>query len=188
MVRSTPFYIRLLCGLLVPKVRIPGAEVAGKVVAAGRNVVKFKPGDEVHGDISECGFGGWAEYVCAPESALALKPAAMTFAEAAALPHAARLTIHGLRDYGQAAGRADAVDQWCRRRGRYLRSTNCPVGATRFLSGRHLKSLLALVVPFHPEVPAIRPSGVCSLPRPCPACRRLSAVPRRRPTPKSSFV
>lgn len=104
MVRGTPLYIRiLLCGLLVPKVRIPGAEVAGKVVAAGRNVVKFKPGDGVYGDISECGFGGWAASGCAPESALALKPAAMTLEEAPApaLPHAAMLAIQGLRDYGK---------------------------------------------------------------------------------------
>jgi NADPH:quinone reductase-like Zn-dependent oxidoreductase len=101
LVRGTPFYIRLICGLLAPKVRIPGTEVAGKVVAAGRNVKKFRPGDEVYGDLSECGFGGWAEHVCAPESALALKPAAMSFAEAAAMPHAATLALQGLRDHGK---------------------------------------------------------------------------------------
>ena len=101
LVRGKPFFIRLLCGLLKPKIKIPGVDVAGQVEAVGRNVMKFQPGDEVYGDISECGFGGFAEYVCAHENALALKPASMTFVEAAAIPHAAMLAIQGLRDKGQ---------------------------------------------------------------------------------------
>ncbi len=101
LVRGKPFFIRLLCGLLKPKIQIPGVDIAGQVEAVGRNVKKFQPGDEVYGDISECGFGGFAEYVCAHENALALKPASMTFAEAAAIPHAAMLAIQGLRDKGQ---------------------------------------------------------------------------------------
>lgn len=101
LMRGTPFYIRLLCGVLKPKVRIPGVDVAGQVEEVGRNVTKFQPGDEVYGDLSECGFGGFAEYVCAPESALASKPSGMTFVEAAAIPHAAMLAMQGLIDQGQ---------------------------------------------------------------------------------------
>jgi NADPH:quinone reductase-like Zn-dependent oxidoreductase len=101
LVRGKPFFIRLLCGLLKPKITIPGVDIAGWVEAVGRSVKRFQPGDEVYGDISECGFGGFAEYVCARENALALKPASMTFVEAAAIPHAAMLAIQGLRDKGQ---------------------------------------------------------------------------------------
>ena len=100
LVRGKPVYIRLLCGLFTPNVRIPGAEIAGRVEAIGQNVTKFQPGDAVFGDISECGFGGFAEYVCVPETALSLKPDGMTFVEAAALPHAAMLAVQGLIDEG----------------------------------------------------------------------------------------
>ena len=101
LVRGTPFYIRLLCGWRKPNIQIPGAEVAGRVTAVGPNVTRFHPGDAVYGDISECGFGGFAEYVCVPETALAPKPEKMTFAEAAAIPHAAMLAMQGLMDAGQ---------------------------------------------------------------------------------------
>ena len=69
--------------------------------AVGPNVTGFEPGDAVYGDISECGFGGFAEYVCVPETALALKPDSMTFTEATALPHAAMLAVQGLVDEGK---------------------------------------------------------------------------------------
>ena len=101
LMRGTPFYIRLLCGLIKPKIQIPGVEIAGRVEVVGKNVTKFQPGDAVYGDISECGFGGFAEYVCASENALALKPDSMTFVEAAAIPHAAMLAVQGLHDEGQ---------------------------------------------------------------------------------------
>ena len=101
LVRGTPFYIRLLCGLLNPKIRIPGVDIAGQVEAVGKNVKRFHPGDEVYGDLSECGFGGFAEFVCADENALVLKSASMSFVEAAAIPHAAMLALQGLRDKGK---------------------------------------------------------------------------------------
>jgi NADPH:quinone reductase-like Zn-dependent oxidoreductase len=101
LMRGSPFYIRLFCGLRKPHILIPGAEVAGRVAAIGRNVTTFRPGDAVYGDISEYGFGGFAEYVCVPEQALALKPDAMTFVEAAAMPHAAMLALQALCDEGQ---------------------------------------------------------------------------------------
>ena len=101
LMRGTPFFIRLLCGLLQPKIKILGVDVAGKVKAVGQRVKQFQPGDEVYGDLSECGFGSFAEFVCAKENAQALKPAGMTFVQAAAIPHAAVLAIQGLRDQGQ---------------------------------------------------------------------------------------
>ena len=99
-VRGKPWAFRPLFGLLKPKVNILGAEVAGEVEAVGNHVTKFQPGDAVYGDISEAGFGGFAEYVCVPQSALSLKPTAITFEEAAAIPHAAMLAAQGLIDIG----------------------------------------------------------------------------------------
>ena len=101
LLRGTPFMNRLLFGLLKPKYKILGSDIAGQVEAVGRNVKQFQPGDEVFGDISGGGWGGFAEYVCARENALALKPASMTFEEAAAVPQAAVLALQGLRDKGQ---------------------------------------------------------------------------------------
>ncbi|HUU39696.1 MAG TPA: NAD(P)-dependent alcohol dehydrogenase [Desulfatiglandales bacterium] len=96
-----PYVVRLMFGLLKPKLKILGCDIAGRIEALGRNVKKFQLGDEVFGDISGCGLGGFAEYVCAHENALALKPAGMTFEEAAAVPQAAVLALQGLRDKGQ---------------------------------------------------------------------------------------
>ena len=95
------FVTRLIHGLLKPKIKILGCDIAGQVEAVGKNVKQFQQGDEVFGDLCECGFGGFAEYVCAPENALALKPASMTFEEAAAIPQAGMLAVQGLRDKGQ---------------------------------------------------------------------------------------
>jgi len=101
LLRGDPFLVRLDSGLLKPKNKILGADIAGRVEAVGRNVKQFKPGDEVFGDISACGLGGFAEYVCARENALALKPPSMTFEQAAAVPMAAVTALQGLRDKGQ---------------------------------------------------------------------------------------
>ena len=100
IVRGTPFYIRLLCGFFQPKVQILGVDVVGEVVAVGQNVTRFQPGDKVYGDLSESGFGGFAEYVCAPADAVAVKPESMSYIDAAAIPHAAMLALQGLRDLG----------------------------------------------------------------------------------------
>src|ERR671920_342433 len=94
-----PLYARI-GGLLRPRHQILGSDVAGRVEMAGRNVRRFRPGDEVFGDI-QGRMGGFAEYVCARESALALKPASMTFEEGAALPQAAVIALQGIRDKGQ---------------------------------------------------------------------------------------
>jgi NADPH:quinone reductase-like Zn-dependent oxidoreductase len=101
-VRGEPFLVRLMgAGLLKPKNKILGADIAGRVEAVDRNVKQFQPGDEVFGDLSACGRGAFAEYVSVPENALALKPANMTFEEAAAVPEAAVVALQGLRDKGQ---------------------------------------------------------------------------------------
>src|SRR5436309_9173794 len=81
-------------GLLRPRHQILGSDIAGRVEMAGRNIRRFQPGDEVFGDILGR-MGGFAEYVCARERALALKPASMTFEEAAAIPQAAVIALKG---------------------------------------------------------------------------------------------
>jgi NADPH:quinone reductase-like Zn-dependent oxidoreductase len=97
-----PFIVRMMgAGLLEPKHKILGSDIAGRVETVGENVKQFQPGDEVFGDLSECGRGGFAEYVAAPEDALALKPANLTFEDAAAVPEAAVVALQGLRDKGQ---------------------------------------------------------------------------------------
>jgi NADPH:quinone reductase-like Zn-dependent oxidoreductase len=97
--RGKPLYARL-GGLLRPRQQRLGSDIAGRVELAGRNVRRFRPGDEVFGDVLPR-LGGFAEYVCARESALALKPASMTFEEAAAIPQAAVIALQGIRDKGQ---------------------------------------------------------------------------------------
>jgi NADPH:quinone reductase-like Zn-dependent oxidoreductase len=97
-------FLRAASASAPPRVRIGGSDVAGSVVAVGSRVERFRPGDAVFGDVSSFGFGGFgafAEYVCAPESALLPKPGRMTFEQAAALPQAGALAMQGL----QASGR-----------------------------------------------------------------------------------
>src|SRR6266571_7120401 len=101
LLRGVPFLVRLVSGVLKPKNTILGADIAGRVEAVGRNVTQFQPDDEVFGDLSGCGFGGFAEYVCARENALALKPANLSFEEAAAVPSAGVTALQGLREKGQ---------------------------------------------------------------------------------------
>lgn len=84
----------------IPKKKIFGADIAGVVEVVGCNVRKFKPGDEVAGDISACGLGGFAEYVAVPELALAKIPAGVAFETAAAVPMAAVTALQALRNKG----------------------------------------------------------------------------------------
>jgi len=101
LMRADPFLARFMSGLIKPKFNILGADIAGVVEAVGRNVKEFKPGDEVFGDLFACGLGGFAEYACATENALVLKPANLSFEEAAAVPLAAITALQALRDKGQ---------------------------------------------------------------------------------------
>jgi len=96
MVTGVPFFIRLVCGLFKPKNRIPGLDMAGHVDTIGKDVKQFQPGAEVFGTC----IGACAEYARAKEDQLALKPANLTFEEAAALPTSALAALHAIRDVG----------------------------------------------------------------------------------------
>jgi len=98
ILRGEPFLVRLMgFGLLKPKHRILGADMAGRVEAVGKDVIQFKAGDEVFGS----GMGGFAEYACVREDKLVLKPASMTFEQAAAVPVAGITALQALRDHGR---------------------------------------------------------------------------------------
>jgi NADPH:quinone reductase-like Zn-dependent oxidoreductase len=101
ILRADPFIARLTTGLFKPKKTLLGADIAGRVEAVGKNVQQFKPGDEVFGEISANGGGGFAEYISVPESALVLKPVNLSFEQAAAVPMAALTALQALRDTGQ---------------------------------------------------------------------------------------
>lgn len=80
-----------------PRHKIPGSDIAGVVEAVGKNVTKFKPGDEVFGDMFMSGFGAFAEYKSVPEKVLDPKPASMTFEQAACYPQSGLIALQGLR-------------------------------------------------------------------------------------------
>ena len=95
MVEGKPYIIRLMAtGLRKPRHPRVGADVAGTVEAVGKDVTQFKPGDEVFGT----GGGTFAEYARSREANLSLKPAEITFEQAAAVPIAAMTALQGLRD------------------------------------------------------------------------------------------
>jgi NADPH:quinone reductase-like Zn-dependent oxidoreductase len=94
---GTPFLARFMAGLLKPKYKVLGIDMAGRVEAVGANVTQFQPGDEVFGSSSH---GCFAEYVCVSEAGVAAKPANLTFEEAAAVPGAATPALQALRDQG----------------------------------------------------------------------------------------
>ena len=102
MMRAKPFFIRLMPGgFLQPKNKILGADLSGRIEATGSNDKQFKPGDEVFGYLpSATGRGTFAEYVCAKENLISLKPVNLTFGQAAAAPEAAMTALQGLRDKG----------------------------------------------------------------------------------------
>ncbi|MEP1093878.1 MAG: NAD(P)-dependent alcohol dehydrogenase [Cyclobacteriaceae bacterium] len=100
LMQGTPFYVRLAGGgIKKPIKKIIGCDVAGVVESVGESTSKFKIGDEVFGDISSYGWGGFAEYVCAKEKAFVQKPSSMSFEEAAAIPQAGVMALQGIRDY-----------------------------------------------------------------------------------------
>jgi NADPH:quinone reductase-like Zn-dependent oxidoreductase len=98
MLRGKPFIIHLLNGLFKPKIKILGSDIAGIVEAVGSKAGKFKPGDEVFGDISGQNWGGFAEYACADENRVVKKPASMTFEQAAAIPQGGCLALQSLTE------------------------------------------------------------------------------------------
>jgi NADPH:quinone reductase-like Zn-dependent oxidoreductase len=102
MLTGKPYEYRLFSGFFKPKsTMMHGCDIAGKVEAIGKNVKYFQVGDKVFGDLSEGGWGAFAEYVCARENELILKPSAMTYEEAACLSHGGNLAVQGLIDFGK---------------------------------------------------------------------------------------
>jgi len=101
MLIGKPFLFTRMVSLFKPIHNILGCDIAGVVEAAGGEVNDLNPGDEVYGDISGCGFGGFAEYVCVRSEVLARKPKNMSFEDAAAIPQAGVLALQGLRNYKQ---------------------------------------------------------------------------------------
>jgi NADPH:quinone reductase-like Zn-dependent oxidoreductase len=99
--RAKPLFSRATLGLLRPKHRIPGGDVAGRVEAVGSSLTQFQPGDEVYANLLDHGLGGFAEYVSVPREVMSVKPANLSFEEAAAVPMAAVTALQGLRHHGE---------------------------------------------------------------------------------------
>jgi NADPH:quinone reductase-like Zn-dependent oxidoreductase len=100
VLRGKPLFSRATLGLLRPKHQILGVDVAGQVAAVGSGVTRFKPGDQVYANLLDHGYGGFAEYVSVPVDVMALKPANLSFEEAAAVPMAAVTALQGLGHHG----------------------------------------------------------------------------------------
>ncbi len=105
--QGKPYLSRVIYGLRTPNIEGIGADLAGRVEAVGKNVTKFRTGDEVFGEVNgefaddrQLNLSSCAEFVCVSEDWLAMKPASLSFEEAAAVPLAATTALQGLRDYG----------------------------------------------------------------------------------------
>jgi NADPH:quinone reductase-like Zn-dependent oxidoreductase len=101
VLRGKPLFSRATLGLLRPKQKILGVDVAGRVEAVGGGVTGFKTGDEVYANLLDHGYGGFADYVSVPVDVMSLKPASLSFEEAAAVPMAATTALQGLRRHGE---------------------------------------------------------------------------------------
>jgi NADPH:quinone reductase-like Zn-dependent oxidoreductase len=99
--RAKPFFSRFTLGMLRPKHKILGVDIAGRIEEVGSGVTRFTPGDEVYGNLLKHGYGGFAEYVSAPVEAVTLKPGNLSFEEAAAVPMAAVTSLQGLLHHGE---------------------------------------------------------------------------------------
>ncbi|MBM7703535.1 NAD(P)-dependent alcohol dehydrogenase [Metabacillus iocasae] len=109
LLKGKPLLARLWSGLVKPKYPIPGGDIAGRVEAVGAHITQFQLGDEVFGDLSSDGWGGFAEYVAAPEHSLVRKPVTVSFEEAAAVPMAAVTALQALRDKGDIQAGQDVL-------------------------------------------------------------------------------
>jgi NADPH:quinone reductase-like Zn-dependent oxidoreductase len=94
VMRGDPYVARPSFGFGRPKVKIRGTDFAGRVEAVGSDIHRFRPGDEVFGEAD----GAFAEYVCAPDGVVEVKPSNLTFEQAAAVPLAANTALIGLRE------------------------------------------------------------------------------------------
>jgi NADPH:quinone reductase-like Zn-dependent oxidoreductase len=100
MLRGKPLFSRATLGLLRPKHKVLGVDVAGRVEAVGGGVTRCKAGDEVYANLLDHGYGGFADYVAVPLEVVASKPARLSFEEAAAVPMAATTALQGLGRHG----------------------------------------------------------------------------------------
>ena len=105
LVRGRPYVLRLMgAGLRRPRCRVPGTDLAGRVMSIGRNITRFARGDEVFGECLKGhqwrNGGAFAEFAAVPASALALKPSSLTFEQAAAVPTSGLIALRGVRDEG----------------------------------------------------------------------------------------
>jgi NADPH:quinone reductase-like Zn-dependent oxidoreductase len=100
IMRGQPLFSRATLGLLRPKHKILGLDVAGQVEAVGSEATRFRPGDEVYASLGDHGYGAFADYVAVPVPVMAPKPATLSFEEAAAVPTAAVTALQGLRRHG----------------------------------------------------------------------------------------
>jgi NADPH:quinone reductase-like Zn-dependent oxidoreductase len=101
VLRGKPLFSRATLGLLRPKQKILGVDVAGRVEGVGGGVTGFKAGDEVYANLLDHGYGGFAEYVSVPAGVMALKPPSLSLEEAAAVPMAATTALQGLGRHGE---------------------------------------------------------------------------------------
>jgi NADPH:quinone reductase-like Zn-dependent oxidoreductase len=101
VLRGKPLFSRATLGLLRPKHKILGVDIAGQVEAVGGDVTRCKAGDEVYANLLDSGYGGFAEYAAVPVGVLASKPAGLSFEEAAAVPMAAVTALQGLHHHGE---------------------------------------------------------------------------------------
>jgi NADPH:quinone reductase-like Zn-dependent oxidoreductase len=101
VLRGKPLFSRAALGLLRPKHKILGVDVAGRVEAVGSGVTRLQPGDKVYANLLDHGYGGFAEYVSVPVDVLSLKPPSLSFEEAAAVPMAATTALQGLGRHGE---------------------------------------------------------------------------------------
>jgi NADPH:quinone reductase-like Zn-dependent oxidoreductase len=99
--RGKPLFSRATLGLLRPKHKILGVDIAGQVEAVGSGVTRFVPGDEVYANLLDHGYGGFAEYVSVALDVMSSKPANLSFEEAAAVPMLAVTALQGLRHHGE---------------------------------------------------------------------------------------
>jgi NADPH:quinone reductase-like Zn-dependent oxidoreductase len=99
--RGKPLFSRATLGMLQPKHQILGVDIAGRVEAVGAGVTRFGPGDEVYANLLDHGYGGFAEFVSVPVDVMSLKPATLSFEEAASVPMAAVTALQGLRHHGE---------------------------------------------------------------------------------------
>jgi len=100
LLRGKPLFSRATLGLLRPKHKILGGDIAGQVEAVGSDVTRFTSGDAVYANLLDHGYGGFADYVAVPAAVMALKPANLSFEEAAAVPMAAVTALQGLGRHG----------------------------------------------------------------------------------------